>query len=303
MRLATFQAGGTERIGVVDGDEIVDLSAAAPELPRTMPAFLAAGTGALMAAATATRRAPRLALDRSHLRAPVPAPRKFLAAGLNYAQHIAEMDRERPDFPTIFNKQVTCVNGPYAPIQIPAVSNDVDYEGELGVVIGRRCRNVPRERAAEVIAGYVVVNDVSVRDWQTRSPTLTLGKSFDTHGPFGPWIVTADELPDPQALSLRTWVNDELRQDANTREMIFSCVELVATLSTACTLEPGDVISTGTPSGVGMGFDPPRFLQAGDTVRIEIEDVGMIENPVVAPSTNSGNGDVSGDGGDSEASG
>ena len=200
MRLATFQAGGSERIGVVDGDEIVDLSAAAAELPRIMPAFLAAGTGALMAAAAATRRAPRLALERSHLRAPVPAPRKFLAVGLNYGDHIAEMDRERPSFPTIFNKQVTCVNGPYAPIQIPAVSNNVDYEGELGMVIGRRCRDVPRERAAEVIAGYVVVNDVSVRDWQARAPTITLGKSFDTHGPFGPWIVTADEVPEPQAL-------------------------------------------------------------------------------------------------------
>ena len=180
-----------------------------------------------------------------------------------------------------FNKQVTCITGPHDPIQIPRVSSDVDFEGELGFVIGRRCRQVPAERAHEVIAGFLVVNDVTVRDWQYRSPTWTLGKSFDTHGPTGPWITTPDEVGDPQDLRIRTLLNGETMQDASTAEMIFGCAEQIATLSTACTLEPGDLVSTGTPAGVGVARTPPVFLRAGDTVRIEIDGVGTIENPVV----------------------
>jgi 2-keto-4-pentenoate hydratase/2-oxohepta-3-ene-1,7-dioic acid hydratase in catechol pathway len=165
---------------------------------------------------------------------------------------------------------------------MPRVSRDLDYEGELAFVIGRRCRHVPREHAPRVIAGYLVANDVSVRDWQRRSPTMTLGKSFDTHGPIGPWIVTADELEDPHDLLLRTWVNGEMRQSARTDDLIWNCFDLVATLSTVLTLEPGDVITTGTPAGVGAASDPPRFLQVGDRVRIEIERIGAIENEVIA---------------------
>jgi 2-keto-4-pentenoate hydratase/2-oxohepta-3-ene-1,7-dioic acid hydratase in catechol pathway len=158
----------------------------------------------------------------------------------------------------------------------------VDYEGELGFVIGRRCRHVPAARAREVIAGYTVVNDVSARDWQFRSPTMTMGKSFDTHGPLGPCLVTADEIDDPHALRLRTWVNGELRQDARTDDLIFDCYAQVEHLSTAFTLEPGDVIATGTPAGVGMAMNPPRLLGPGDAVRIEIEGIGVLENPVIA---------------------
>jgi 2-keto-4-pentenoate hydratase/2-oxohepta-3-ene-1,7-dioic acid hydratase in catechol pathway len=157
----------------------------------------------------------------------------------------------------------------------------LDYEGELAFVIGRRCRHVPKARAREVIAGYTVCNDVSVRDWQMRVRTMTMGKSFDTHGPLGPWIVTSDELEDPHTLGLRTWVNGELRQDSNTKELIFDCFDLVEHLSTAFTLEPGDVISTGTPSGVGIAKKPPLLLVAGDVVKIEIEGIGTIENPVI----------------------
>jgi 2-keto-4-pentenoate hydratase/2-oxohepta-3-ene-1,7-dioic acid hydratase in catechol pathway len=164
---------------------------------------------------------------------------------------------------------------------MPRVSKALDYEGELGVVIGRRCRHVPRERARDVIAGYLVVNDVSVRDWQLRIPTWTMGKSFDTHGPLGPWLTTADEVGDPHALRLRTWVNGELRQDSNTKHLIFDCFALVEHLSTAFTLEPGDVVSTGTPGGVGIACKPPRLLQVGDVVRVEIDGLGLIENPVV----------------------
>ena len=165
---------------------------------------------------------------------------------------------------------------------MPRVSAAVDYEGELGFVIGRRCRHVPRARAHEVIAGYLCVDDVSVRDWQMRVATWTMGKSFDTHGPIGPWITTSDEVGDPHGLRLRTWVNGELRQDSNTKQLIFDCYALVEHLSTGFTLEPGDVIATGTPSGVGAVMKPPKFLRAGDVVRIEIDGLGALENPVDA---------------------
>jgi 2-keto-4-pentenoate hydratase/2-oxohepta-3-ene-1,7-dioic acid hydratase in catechol pathway len=282
MRLATFTHRGSTRLGVVDGDGMLDLSTAAPALPREMPAFLAAGPPALDAARAATARSgPRLPLADVRLEAPVPRPGKFLAIGLNYADHVAESGMEKPWVPVFFNKQATCVVGPSDPVHLPRASALLDYEGELGFVIGRRCRHVPRDRAAEVIAGYVVVNDVSVRDWQLRTPTMTMGKSFDTHGPMGPWLVTPDEVGDPHTLALRTWVNGELRQDSNTSQLIFDCFAQVEHLSTAFTLEPGDVVTTGTPSGVGGAMKPPRFLVAGDVVRIEIERVGRIENRVI----------------------
>ncbi len=157
----------------------------------------------------------------------------------------------------------------------------LDYEGELGVVIGRRCRHVPAESAFEVVAGYLVVNDVTVRDWQLRSPTMTLGKSFDTHGPIGPWLTTVDEIADPQNLWIRTWLNDELVQDGSTSDMIYDIATQIATLSTAFTLEPGDIIATGTPAGVGIVRQPPLWMKAGDVVRVEIEGLGVLENPIV----------------------
>jgi 2-keto-4-pentenoate hydratase/2-oxohepta-3-ene-1,7-dioic acid hydratase in catechol pathway len=215
------------------------------------------------------------------LEAPVARPPKFLAIGLNYADHVEETGMERPKFPTFFNKQSTCVTGPFDPIHLPRASSSVDYEGELGFVIGQRCRHVPRDRAAEVIAGYLIVNDVSVRDWQFKAPTMTLGKSFDTHGPIGPWIVTPDEVGDPHAMALQTWVNGEQRQNSNTKQLIYDCFAQIETLSTVCTLEPGDIISTGTPGGVGVAKKPPLFLVEGDVVRIEIERIGWIENRVI----------------------
>ena len=282
MKLATFSRGTAAELGVVLGDEVVSLADAAPELPREMAALLAAGPDALEVARgavdTTTARVP---LADVRLEAPVLRPPKILAIGLNYADHIEETGREAPKVPTVFNKQSTSANGPTADVHRPRASTKVDYEGELGFVIGRRCRHVPRERAHEVIAGYVVVNDVTVRDWQAASPTMTMGKSWDTHCPFGPWITTADEIADPHGLGLRTWVNGELRQDSNTKHLIFDCFDLVAHLSTAFTLEPGDLVSTGTPSGVGIGFRPRRFLAAGDVVRIEVEGLGRLENPVV----------------------
>ncbi len=279
MKLATFRHAGRTRIGVVRGDQIVDLAAARPELPREMCAFLAAGASALEAAEEAS--APRLPLAEVRLEAPVLRPPKFLAIGLNYAEHATEAGRSAPEVPLFFNKQSTCVIGPGAPIHLPRVSEALDYEAELAVVIGRRCRHVPAARAAEVIAGYAICNDVSVRDWQLRSPTMMMGKGFDTHGPLGPWIVTADEIGDPHGLGIRCFVNGEKRQDANTSQMVFDCFRQIEHLTTAFTLEPGDVIATGTPAGVGVARQPPCFLRAGDVVRIEIDGIGALENPVV----------------------
>jgi 2-keto-4-pentenoate hydratase/2-oxohepta-3-ene-1,7-dioic acid hydratase in catechol pathway len=282
MKLTTFTHGGTTRIGVVAGDSVIDLAAAAPELPREMAAFLAAGPSALDRARKAAQaNAHHLPVAQVKFEAPVLHPPEFLAIGLNYADHIAESKMEKPKFPLFFNKQSTCVTGPHDPIHLPRVSTALDYEGELGFVIGRRCRHVPRDRAHEVIAGFLVVNDVSVRDWQFKAQTMTLGKSFDTHGPIGPWIVTPDEVGDPHTLELKTWVNGELRQHSNTKHLVFDCYAQVETLSTVCTLMPGTIVSTGTPAGVAFAMKPPRFLKAGDLVRIEIDRVGAIENRVI----------------------
>ena len=281
MKLVTFTHGASTRIGVVDGDEVVDLTAASPGLPGDMIAFLAGGADAMAAARRAAAgRTARIALGQVRLEAPVPRPPKFLAIGLNYADHVKESGMTPPPVPVFFNKQSTCVTGPRDPIHLPRVSPLLDYEGELAFVIGRRCRHVPRDRAHEVIAGYLVCDDVSVRDWQFKAPTWTLGKSFDTHCPLGPWIVTPDEIGDPHQLELRTWVNGEQRQHSNTKHLIFDCFACVETLSTVFTLEPGLVVTTGTPSGVGG--PQRRYLKEGDVVRIEIERIGHIENRVVA---------------------
>ena len=291
MRLATFTHAERTRVGVLAGDEVVDLAAAAPELPREMVAFLAAGAPALhRAAELASSARERIPLAKVRLEAPVLRPPKFLAIGLNYADHVAESKLEMPKLPTVFNKQSTCVIGPGDPIHMPRVSKALDYEGELGFVVGQRCRHVSRARAREVIAGYLVVNDVSVRDWQLRVPTWTMGKSFDTHGPIGPWIVSEDELGDPHSLRLRTLVNGEVRQDSNTKNLIFDCFAIVEHLSTAFTLEPGDVVAMGTPAGVGISMKPPRLLKVGDVVRVEIERIGAIENPVIDEPLDSGRG-------------
>ena len=282
MKLCTFEQAGATRVGIVVNDEIVDLALAAPELPREMTALLAAGSAAREAAAdAATRAKSRIPLAAVRLAAPILRPPKFLAIGLNYADHVAEAGLETPKLMTVFNKQSTCVTGPNDPVHLPRVSSALDYEGELGFVIGKRCRHVPKSRAHEVIAGFLVVNDVSVRDWQLRIPTWTMGKSFDTHGPLGPWITTPDEI-DPSGLRLRTWVNGELRQDSNIKHLIFDCAAIVEHLSTAFTLEPGDVIATGTPGGVGITMKPPKLLKVGDVVRVEIDGLGTLENTVVA---------------------
>ena len=281
MRIARFTHGGSTRLGLVDGDTVIDVGTADPSLPTDLGAVLAAGTLGSVGATAAT--APRIPLADVRLEAPIPLPPNFIAIGLNYADHVKESGMEKPKMPVVFNKQVTCVTGPFDPVDVPtAAPTMVDYEGELGVVIGTRCRNVPKERAHEVVAGYLVVNDVSVRDWQLATPTMTMGKSWDTHGPIGPWMVTADEIPDPHDLRIKTWVDGDLRQDESTALMLNDCWELIEFLSTAFTLLPGTIIATGTPAGVGFKMQPSGCVNPGSTVRIEIEKIGVIENPFVA---------------------
>ncbi len=210
-------------------------------------------------------------LEEVTLLAPVPAPRAIYAIGLNYAEHARETGAEQPERPIVFVKVPGSVAPPGGPIRCPEVVRRLDYEGELTIVIG----------ADGEIGGYCIADDVTGRDLQGREPQWTRAKGADTFCPYGPWITSADEVGDPGNLRLRTWVNGELRQDSTTADMVFGCRELVDFISETCTLAPGDLILTGTPSGVGMGFDPPRFLASGDVVRIEIERLGAIEHPVM----------------------
>ncbi len=280
MKLARFEAEAGPRLGLVDGEEVVDLTEAGVGYP-TMLALIedADGWRARVDAAAGGRRH---ALAQVRLLPPIERPGKYLAIGMNYAKHLEEADKlgvKRSAHQTWFNKQVSCISGPFDAIE-PGVTEKLDYEVELGAVIGRRAKGVAEADAPAHVFGYFVANDVSARDWQFHTPTFTMGKSFDTHGPIGPWIVTADEVPDPHALRLRAWVNGELRQDNNTGQMIHDLWKQIAYLSTAFTLEPGDLIATGTPEGVGIGMEPQRFLQPGDVVRCEVDGIGAIENRV-----------------------
>lgn len=280
MKLASFTLGDHTGIGRVEGDALVELV----DWPA-MEALLEGGAAAMAQAAKASGRT--IALSEVKLEAPVRRPRKFLAIAANYQSHIDEVLATMPGYapPTSqrwFNKQTTCINGPYDPILMPPEGSDLDYEVELAVIIGKRCRRVKAEDAASVIAGYSIVNDISVRDWQKRSPTIMLGKSFDTHGPLGPWMVTPDEIGDPHALRLTCSVNGEIRQDGSTSEMIDDCFAQIAYLSTVFTLEPGDILATGTPKGTGASMKPPGLLKVGDIVRCEIEKIGAIEARVQA---------------------
>ncbi|MGA9028706.1 MAG: fumarylacetoacetate hydrolase family protein [Steroidobacteraceae bacterium] len=278
MKLCRFTQGGSTRIGKVVGDQVVDLSQVAG-VTGSMRALL--GNFPALRAALEAERGPGITLERIRLAAPIDDPQKFLAIGMNYQAHADEAAAAGIPVPKSqlwFNKQVSCITGPRNPIELPKVSDKLDYEAELAFVIGKRCRHVPKAQARTVVAGYLVANDVSVRDWQARSPTYTLGKSFDTHGPIGPWITTDDEVADPHALDMRLTVNGEERQHSSTGGMIYDIYDQIAYLSTVMTLEPGDLISTGTPSGVGIASG--RFLKTGDVVRVEIGELGAIENTV-----------------------
>lgn len=283
MKLLRYELNGQARLGAVKADGIVDL--ATLEF-ADMQAIITGGDAALARIRALLERAtPTLALADARLLAPIAKPGKYLAIGMNFQKHVEEA--ARLGVPPAkkqywFNKQTSCLAGPYDDID-PGVTEELDYEVELGVVIGVAAKGVTEAEARQHVFGYFVANDVSARDWQFHSPSFTMGKSFDTHGPIGPWIVTADEIADPHALQVRCWVNDKLRQDSDTSQMIHNVWQQIAYLSTAFTLEPGDLIATGTPEGVGIGMVPKCFLQIGDVVRCEVAQIGTIENTVRAP--------------------
>lgn len=284
MKLCTFQTqGSAPAVGLVVGESVICIADHLSPAPRNMIDLITAWADwreplQQLAASGATG----IALDQLTLLAPVPRPGKILGIGLNYADHVEESGMDLPADQLWFAKMNTSANGPFAPVDLPKVSETLDYEAEMVFIVGKQCRHLTPETAKEAIFGYCVGNDVSVRDWQLRTSQFTLGKSFDTHAPFGPWIVTADDVTDPHQLGIKCFVNDEKRQDSNTNQLIFDCFQQIVHLSKVMTLEPGDVIFTGTPGGIGGGFKPARWLRKGDRVRVEIDGLGAIENVVRA---------------------
>jgi 2-keto-4-pentenoate hydratase/2-oxohepta-3-ene-1,7-dioic acid hydratase in catechol pathway len=277
MKLAMIELGGDARPALVTGDSYTDIGKHLPGAPSSVVGIIKDWDNLRDALQALEGQAPDGKVADIKLAAPIQCPGKIFAIGLNYADHCEETGMSLPEHQIWFTKAASAVNAPFAPIEIPAVSDTLDYEAEMVVVIGKTCRNVPAERFGEVVFGYCVGNDVSVREWQTKTPQWSLGKSFDTTAPIGPWITTADEV-DPNALGIRAWVNDELRQNSNTKHLVFNVAAQIAQLSKAMTLEPGDLIFTGTPGGVGMTWKgSPHYLKQGDRSKIEIDGLGSIE--------------------------
>ncbi len=297
MRLVTFRRNGLTRLGAELDGAVVDLndassaagSAPADAVPPDVLAFLESGDKGLESAQAALEFAAshpelQLAPDTLELLPPVPQPPKIICVARNYAAHAAEANREVLEYPNLFIRFAKGLVAQGEPILVPKVSREVDWEAELAVIIGRTGKHISKEKALDYVAGYSIFNDVTVRDWQFRVPQFGAGKNFDGSGPFGPALVTKDEVPDPQALKIELTINGEVMQSASTADMLFTVADLIEHISAFSTLEPGDLIATGTPSGVGFFRKPPRYLEPGDTVRIELERVGVLENPVVAES-------------------
>lgn len=289
MRLVTYEADGVSRIGVLRTDssaqlEVVDLQGCDPRLPGSVKQLLEQGPSVLHSIEAAIERGPAISLASAKLLAPVLDPQKIICVGLNYADHAAETGATAGEEPVIFCKFPTALCGPEAPIELPPESNEVDYEAELVVVIGKRARRVTREEAREHVAGYACGHDVSARDWQKHKPgkQWLLGKSFDSFAPLGPWLVTRDEIPDPGNLHIELRLNGKVMQSSSTDQLIFPVDYLVSYLSHVCTLLPGDLIYTGTPPGVGVARTPPVFLKPGDVAEVTIEGLGTLCNPVIA---------------------
>ncbi|WP_066307148.1 fumarylacetoacetate hydrolase family protein [Bacillus sp. FJAT-29814] len=306
MRLVTFQKERTEKIGAVIAERVIDLNKSYQSLlnlqgikrsqeiadsllPADMVQYLEGGEASKIAANQAIQFALenpseglQYNLSEVLLRAPITNPGKILCVGQNYREHILEMKREIPKFPVVFAKFSNAVNGPYDDIPLPEITEKLDYEAEFTFVIGKRAKNVKKENALDYIVGYTIVNDVTARDLQRRTIQWFQGKNLDGSAPMGPYLVTADEIPSPSGLEISLTVNGELRQRSNTENLVFDIPYLVEFLSHIMTLEPGDVVCTGTPGGVGFAMEPPVFLKDGDVVKIEIEEIGMLENKVKA---------------------
>lgn len=292
MLFVTFEKDQEHRIGILDRNAgtVLDLAQAVPDLPRDMLEFIAAGASALAEArqAVATSHAAQITLDAVRLLAPIPRPRRNLfCIGKNYRDHLDEVKSLPdggagvPEYPIVFTKAPSTVIGTKAAIpSFLDTTGTTDYEGELGVIIGRGGRGIPRAQAMDHVFGYTILNDVTARALQRRHAQWFLGKSLDGYCPMGPVILTADAVPDVTALRVQTWVNGALRQDGRVGDLIFDIPELIETLSAGITLEPGDIIATGTPAGVGAGYSPPKYLKPGDVVTVSIEPIGKLENPV-----------------------
>jgi 2-keto-4-pentenoate hydratase/2-oxohepta-3-ene-1,7-dioic acid hydratase in catechol pathway len=289
MRLATIQTPAGPRSAVLHKNFYIDLHAADPALPASVRSLLEGGPALMLRAAEAVARAntgdPKVAYAAGDVRLlpPIPDPPKILCIGLNYRDHAAETGAPLPRDPVVFSKFTTALVGHEAPIHLPAVSHEVDYEAELVLVVGKGGRNLPVASARDHLAGYMVGHDVSARDWQLKKDgkQWLLGKTFDTFAPAGPVLVTADEVPDPHVLNIRLRLNGQVMQDSNTRQMLFRAEDLLAYISQVVTLQTGDLIFTGTPPGVGIARKPPVYLKGGDVVEVEIEGLGVLRNPVV----------------------
>jgi len=301
MKLATFEIDGASRLGAVVGDRMIDLKAGAlllpfgaqpdPSILTDMLSFLESGDQGLAAARAildACQASPQFAsgasypLERVVLKAPISNPRKFICIGLNYRDHCEEQNLPLPKVPILFAKFATSIIGTGAPIVHPKITEKLDYEAELAFVIGKRGRHIPEEQAYNYIVGYTICHDVSARDIQFSDGQWLRGKAFDTFAPLGPYLVTKDEISDPHILDIHLDVNGQVLQKSNTRHLVFGVPQLVAFISRCITLEPGDVVSTGTPAGVGVFRNPPIFLHPGDTVTITLSGLGTLQNPVVA---------------------
>ena len=285
MRLATILTGGKPGLAAYRGGELVDLAKAGPGLPDSMLGFLAGGEAARAAVARALDGATASAVldpGGATFLPVVPRPGKIICVGLNYADHASESGFKQPDYPTLFGRFATSLIGHRAPMIRPILSDQLDFEGEVAAVIGRQGRHIPKSAALDHVAGYAVFNEGSVRDYQFKAPQWTVGKNFDGTGAFGPALVTADELPPGcRGLRIETRLNGRTVQSASTADMVFDVASLVSIISEAITLEPGDVIVTGTPAGVGAARRPPLFMQPGDVCEVEVEGVGLLVNPIV----------------------
>lgn len=283
MRYVTYEKNDETRLGVVIGEEVIDIVSAVPDAPRTMMELIQADDAMRDKIGKAAGNAPRVALADCRLLAPISNPGKVICLGLNYAEHAKEGGHAVPDYPSLFLRATTSLIGPGDPMIVPSCSRFLDYEAELAIVVGKRCRHVREDDAHKVVFGYTVFNDGSIRDYQRRTQQWTAGKNFDDTGALGPWIVSADEVPANAAgLGIRTRLNGQVMQDSNTNHMIFSVYRTIAILSEFMTLEPGDIIASGTPNGVGHARTPPVWMKAGDTVEVEVDGIGILRNPIAA---------------------
>lgn len=287
MKIVGFESAQGLRLGVVEGDQVIDLQAADPGLPSDLAAVLAKTNGDLSGFAALAKKAPasaRVPLAGLKFAIPVARPPKIICLGLNYMEHVKEgrYADNVPKFPTYFMRTLTSLTPHLSPIVRPKASDTLDYEAELVAVIGKRAKNLTKDNAYSCIAGWSCFNDGSVREWQKRTTQWDIGKNFDSTGGFGPWMVTADEIPaGGKSLKIEARLNGNVMQSDNTDNMMFPVAETLVDLTRAITLEPGDLLVTGTPSGVGQSRTPPVFMKGGDTCEIEIEGIGVLRNPIV----------------------